>query len=189
VLIGARTGEDEFYVKAADAPQIFVVKKYALDRVNKRPIEFRDKTLCNVADADLSEVSVASSDKDKSYAVAKSGSDWKASKPAKLEIDSSKMTPIASAFKEWKAQSFAEDSAPAVTGLDKPKAVITVKSKKGAAESCTVKVGNETKDKQSYFVQAAKGPDVLLMPKWSTDRILVKPDDLKKAGGTSVAKK
>jgi len=189
LLVGNKKTDDDFYVKAADKPQIFLVKKYNVERVNKRPIDFRDKTLCNVADADLGDVSVTSSEKDRSYAISKSGSDWKASKPAKLDLDSSKVTPIAGAFKEWKAQSYSEDSAPGVTGLDKPKAVIAAKSKKGAAESCTIKIGNETKDKQSYYAQIAKGPDVLLVPKWSVDRILVKPDDLKKAGGTSVAKK
>jgi hypothetical protein len=188
VLVGGKKGDDDFYVKTSDAPQIFVVKKYNIERVNKRPVEFRDKTLCNVADADLGDISVASSEKERSYAFSKSGSDWKASKPAKLELDSSKVTPIAGAFKEWKASSFAEDTTPATTGLDKPKAVISVKSKK-AADSCTIKVGNETKDKQSYYVQSAKAGDIMLVQKWSADRILVKPDDLKKAGGTSVAKK
>ena len=49
VLIGNKKGDDEFYVKTADAPQVFVVKKYNVERVNKRPIEFRDKTLCDIA--------------------------------------------------------------------------------------------------------------------------------------------
>jgi hypothetical protein len=168
---------------------VFVVKKWNADRINKRPIEFRDKTLCDIASADLTEVSVTRGEN--SYTLVKSGNDWKATKPAKLELDTAKATPIAGAFKEWKGTAFAEDQSPAEQGLAKPKAVIVAKPKDGKSKgaACTIKVGDETKDKQSYFVQTGKAPDVYLSAKWSTDRILVKVDDLKKAGSGSLAKK
>lgn len=195
VLIGGKKSDDDLYVKTADSPQIFVVKKYNIERINKRPIEFRDKTLCNIAEADVAEIAVTHGDN--SYTVVKNGSDWKATKPAKLEVDASKVTPIAGAFKDWKGTSFAEDQSPKANGLAKPQAVIAVKAKgsgggKGknapAAGSCAIKVGDETKDKLSYFVTTAKGPDVYLAAKWAVDRVLVKVDDIKKAGST-VAKK
>ena len=44
-LIGNKKGDDDYYVKVPEAPQVFLVKKYNADRVVKRPIEFRDKTL------------------------------------------------------------------------------------------------------------------------------------------------
>ncbi len=96
-LLGNKQGEDTF-VKKADAPQVFVVKKFNVERIDKRPIEFRDKTLCDLAADDLTEISVAAGDK--SYTLVKNGSDWKATKPAKLELDATKVTPIAGAFKE-----------------------------------------------------------------------------------------
>ena len=160
---------------------MFLVKKYNVDRVEKPPIEFRDKTLCNIDGADVTEISVAGGDK--SYALVKSGADWKATKP-KMDVDASKVTPITNAFKDWKATGFAEDQSTKSNGLAKPK-VITAKSKAKGAPVCQVKVGDETKDKLNYFVATPKG-DVLLAPKWSVDRILVKPDDLKKP---TVAKK
>jgi hypothetical protein len=180
-LVGAKKGDDT-YIKKADAPQIFLVKKFNLDRVDKRPVEFRDKTLCDLAAGDLAEISVSAADK--SYTLAKSGSDWKATKP-KLELDGTKATSIAGAFKDLKAASFAEDQSLKDNGLAKPK-VITAKGKNGK-ESCVVHVGDESKDKVNYFVTKGKEPDVLLAPKWAIDRILVKPDDLKKAGGTTTA--
>lgn len=183
VLLGNKKGDDETYAKKSDAPQVFLVKKYNLERVEKAPIEFRDKTLCNIEAADLTEVSVAAADK--SYALVKSGADWKATKP-KMDVDGSKVTPITNAFKEWKATAFAEDQSAKNNGLAKPK-VITAKSKDKGAPVCQVKVGDESKDKLSYFVVTGKSNDVLLAPKWSVDRILVKPDDLKKA--TVAAKK
>jgi len=176
VLLGGPKGDDALYAKKSDAPQIFVVKKYNVDRVNKPPIEFRDKTLCDIAAADLTEVSVAAGDK--SFTLAKSGSDWKATKP-KIEVDQAKVTPIANAFKDWKATAFAENQALKDAGLAKPRAVITAKGKDKA--SCTVRVGDEGKDKLSVFVAKEKSNEILLAPKWSVDRVLVKPDDLKKA--------
>ena len=189
-LLGNKKGDDELYVKKADAPQIFLVKKYGADKVNKGPIEFRDKTLCDLAADDVTEVAVSAGDR--SYTLVKSGSEWKATKPAKLELDAAKATPIAGAFKELKGTAFAEDQSLKDNGLAKPK-VITAKGKgKGAAAGCVIRVGDETKDKASYLVATGtpgKASDVFLAPKWSLDRILVKPDDLKKSGTTTAAAK
>ena len=182
-LIGNKKGEDT-YVKKADAPQIFLVKKFNLERIAKGPMEFRDKTLCDLAAADLTEISVAAGDK--SYTLVKNGNDWKATKPPKLELDATKVTPIAGAFKDWKATGFADDQSVKGNGLAKPKAVISAKSK-GAKPACLVRVGDESADKVSYVVTTAKSPDVYLAPKWAVDRILVKPDDLKKTGTAAAA--
>jgi len=182
--IGNKKGEDEYYVKTTDSPQVYVVKKYNLERVMKRPIEFRDKTLCDIPDTDVSEIAVNHGDN--SFTISKSGTDWKASKPAKLEVDPAKVT-FAAAFKEWKAQSFAEDASAKTNGLAKPQATIVAKGKGGA--TCSVKVGDETKDKLNYYVMSSRSPDVFLAPKWNVDRVLVKIDDLKKpaAGSGPVA--
>jgi hypothetical protein len=176
VLIGNKKGDDDFYVKAGDAPQVFLVKKYLLDRVDKRPIEFKDKQLCNVPEADLTEVAVTHGAD--SYTLTHAGTAWKATKPAGLALDPAKTPSIGGAFNDWKAAGFAEDATPATTGLGKPRATLTAKSKKGAV--CAFKVGDDTKDKQNVYVQAPKGGDVLLAPKWSIDRLLVKVDDIKK---------
>ena len=158
-----------------------MVKKYGVEHVNKRPIEFRDKTICDVSENDVTEVAVSHGAE--SYTLVKNGKDWKATKPAKTEVEPSKVTPIAGAFKAWKATGYAEDPNPKADGLVKPQATIVAKSK---AASCSLKIGDETKDKQSYFVQAGSAPDVFTVAKWSADRILVKVADIKK---TTVAGK
>jgi hypothetical protein len=182
VLVGNKKGDDEFYVKNAESPQVFVVKKWAMEHVNKRPIDFRDKTICDIDANDLTEVAVNHGAE--SYTLVKNGKDWKATKPAKTEVDPSKVTPIAGAFKAWKATGFADDPSDAkAAGLAKPQATIVAKSK---AATCALKIGDESKDKQSYFVQAGNAPDVFTVAKWSADRILVKVADIKK---TTVAGK
>jgi hypothetical protein len=183
VLIGNKKGDDERYVKSADNPQVFVVKRYNVDRVDKRPIDFGDKTICDIAEGDLGEVAVAH-EKD-SYTLTRGDKDkdWKAAKPAGLALDTSKVSTITSAFKDWKASGFAEDQSPKTGGLAKPKATIVARSK-DRKKSCSVKVGDETKDKSNYIAQASSGTGVYLVAKWSADRLLTKVEDLKKKDAT-----
>jgi hypothetical protein len=177
VLVGKKKGDEDFYVKSADSPQVFLVKKYNLDRINKRPIEFREKTMCNLKSDELTEVAVTHG-KD-SFALAKQGANWKATKPANFTADDSKVTGITGAFAEFKGQGFAEDNSPKTTGLGKPSATIVAKSSvKG--HGCLLKVGSETSDKSGYYVQVDSQPDIFIAQKWSVDRVLVKLDDLKK---------
>jgi len=177
VVVGNKKGEEDWYVKLADNPQVFLVKKYNLERMNKRPIDYRDKTLCNLKSDELTEVAVTH-DKD-SFTLVKQGGKWKVTKPASFTADDSKISNITNAFADWKGQGFAVDSSPKATGLAKPKATVVAKSSvKG--HGCQFKVGGETSDKANYNVEAAGQPDVLLVPKWSVDRVLVKLDEIKK---------
>jgi len=177
LLVGDKKGEEDWYVKTADQPQIYLVKKYNLERINKRPVEFREKTICNLKAEELTEVAVVH-DKD-SFTLSKQGGAWKATKPANFTADDTKISNITTSFADWKGQGFAEDGSPKATGLGKPKATITAKSNvKG--HGCQLKIGDEASDKSSYYVYAAMQPDVVLVPKWSVDRILVKLDELKK---------
>jgi gas vesicle protein len=177
LLVGKKKGEDDYYAKMADQPQVFLVKKYAIANINKRPVEFRDKTMCNLKSDEVTEVAVAR-DKE-SFTLAKQGSAWKLAKPAGTTLDESKVSAITGSFTDWKAQSIAEDNSPKATGLAKPKASVVVKSSvKG--HTCQFKVGGETSDKSNYFVQVAGQPNVFVAPKWNVDRVLVKLDDLKK---------
>jgi uncharacterized protein DUF4340 len=176
VLLGNKKGDDEIYVKTADAPQIYLVKKFNYEKVDKRPLDFKDSTLSDLSEADLTEIAVSHGAD--SYTLVHESTAWKATKPAKLVLDPGKTPSIGGAFKSWKAAGYSEETAPAVTGLAKPQATITVKAKTG--QTTTFKVGNETKDKQNVYLTSSKSPDVYLAPKWSTDRLLQKIDDLKK---------
>jgi hypothetical protein len=180
VLVGNKKTDDEFYVKNDTSPQVFVVKKWAMEHINKRPIDFRDKTICDIDANDLTEVAVTHGAE--SYTLVKNGKDWKATKP-KMEVDTGKISSIVGGFKAWKATGFAEDPSPKTAGLAKPQATIVAKSK---SATCSLKIGDESKDKQSYYVQAGNAPDVFTIAKWSADRILVKVNDIKK---TTVAGK
>jgi hypothetical protein len=181
VLIGNKKGEDDTYVRNAADPRVFLVKKYNVESVNKRPIEFRDKVICNLSADAITAVSVTG--KNGAYTLIREAGKtgdaaWKATQPAGLKLDTSKVGGIVSAFSNWKADSFAEDNSAKLTGLGPPSASISVQSNiKGSG--CVLKVGAETSDKQKVYVARVGAPDVYVVPKWSLDRVLVKVEDLK----------
>ncbi|MGC9982563.1 MAG: DUF4340 domain-containing protein [Polyangia bacterium] len=182
LLVGKHKADGNTYVKMADKPQVFVITKYTRDQLNKRPIDFRDKTVCNLTSAEVTEVAVMR-DKDPfvlTKASGKTGDDaWKLTKPAGAKADISKANALAGFFLDWKAQGYADDNSPKTTGLAKPAITITAKSNvKGHA--CALKVGGETTDKSNYYVMANNQPDIFLIGKWAVDRIAVKLDDVKK---------
>jgi Domain of unknown function (DUF4340) len=180
LLVGNKKGDEDFYVKSADAPQIFLLKKFSIDRVAKRPLDFKDKLMCDIGEANLAEIAVTHGAD--SFTLTHQGTTWKATKPAGITLDPGKMPSLGAAFKEWKATSYAEDPTPAKTGLAKPRATVVGKPMPGSGlgAPCAFKIGDETADKQSVYMQAAKGGDVYLAPKWSVDRLLPKLDELKK---------
>jgi hypothetical protein len=186
ILVGKKKGEEDYFVKTADGPQVFLVKKYNLERINKRPVDFRDKTICNLNEGEIVDVSV-NRDKE-SYTLVKdakkSGDEaWKLAKPAGTALDATKVNAITSAFRDWKGTGFAEESTPKATGLDKPTATINARTAaKGTA--CVLRVGAETSDKQGYYVEKPGTPEIFVVPKWSLDRVLVKVEDLKKKSGS-----
>jgi hypothetical protein len=182
VLIGKKKGDEDYYVKTEDKPQVFLVKKYNLERILKRPIDFREKVICNLNEGEIVEVDVAR-DKESFTLVkdAKKAGDeaWSLKKPTGVTLDPSKVSSILSAFRDWKAAGFADDHAPKSTGLDKPQATVVAKSNvKGSG--CTFKVGSESSDKQNYHIAKPGQPEVMVVAKWAADRILQKVDDLKK---------
>jgi hypothetical protein len=176
LLIGKKKGNDEVYLKKPEAVQIYVAKTFNVERINKRPADFKDKSLSDIGEADLKEVAVTHGAD--SYTLVHEGTAWKATKPPKMALDPGRTPSIGGAFKDWKATTFAEDPSPGVTGLAKPVAVVAIKTMK--KEAMSFKIGAETADKQGVYLQSSKSPDVYVVPKWSTDRLLVKLDDLKK---------
>jgi hypothetical protein len=178
VLIGKATGRDgkldEFFVKTPDRPQILVVKRFNVDRINRRPVQFRDKTLCDISDADM--ISFRVTRGPHSYEVVRDGGAWHATRPSGLEIDPDKVAPLATVFRRWSAPVIAED--PPGNAVSAPRAVIVGHSKDS---SCTIRVGREPKQEAGYFIQTPASPDIYIVPKWMIDRIAVRLDEIQKA--------
>ncbi len=181
-LVGGKKGDD-FYVKKADAPQVFVVKKFGVEKVNKRPIDFRDKTLCDSAAADLTEVAVTSGDK--SYTLVKSGATRGGRRPSRPSWSSIRRRRAdRRRLQGLEGDRLRRRQSLKGNGLAKPKASSPPRPANGRLPGARRR---RDQGQGQLLRRPAKSTDVYLAPKWSMDRILVKPDDLKKTAGAATA--
>jgi len=173
LLIGNVNGDD-VYLKPADGTQIYIVKKYALERAMHRPIDFRGKELVHAAEADLTELIVTSGGE--TTTLKKEGTAWKAA--GKTAVDDAKVRPVVSAFEHLDGSGFSTEKDPVKTGLKKPAGAVVLKLKDKS--TVTLHIGALTPDKGDYYVQKAGSPDVLLVKKFAVDRFWKKPAELAK---------
>jgi hypothetical protein len=174
LLIGNAAGADESYVKTTEGPQIFRVKAFNIERLAQRPVQFRNKLLCPLSDADIDQITVKNGAD--SYAVAREPGtqSWRAVAPRGLRVDPAKVAPLASAFRAWRAPRIAEDRrASEVAG---PGAVVI--SGGGAKGRCTVTaVTNPSAHggiDDAFLAVAPPSTDVFVLPKWMIDRVALK---------------
>jgi len=176
--IGAKTDES-YYAKTDKDDQIFLIRNFNIERINKRPISFRDKTLCNLSADQIQQISVK---KPKASYTLRRGSkddgDWVLISP-KGQLDDSKVAGLTGAFSQWKAAGFAEDTDEGLTGLAKPSVIQAQSKSKG--DACTLKVGALSEDAQNYYVSVPGISEVFLVSKWSIERVLKDPKELLKA--------
>jgi hypothetical protein len=173
VLIGNPRGGDDSFVENAASPQIFLVKRFNVERIARRPAQFREKILCDISDADVVQMAVTSGAD--SYLVVKGDGGWRAARPRQLVIDPAKVAPLASVFRGWRAPAIAED--PPAGAVAHPWAVIAARSKRA---SCSIEVGAQTADQRGYFARIPGAPLVYVVPKWMIDRVVVKLAEIRK---------
>jgi len=169
--VGAEKGDDLF-VATSDSPQVYTVKKFSIEHIARKPIDYRDKTIVKAKAADLQSVTIEDGG-DTTTLTQKDGK-WTA---AKGTADDAKVKPAVGGFENFVASGFAEEKDPAKTGLKKPagSAVLHEKGK----PPVTINVGASTKD-GDYFVQKAGSPDIYLVKKYAVDRWMKKTADLTK---------
>jgi hypothetical protein len=172
LVIGATKGEDT-YVKS-DGPTVYALKKFAVERIARRPIDFRDKTIAKVKEADLAGVDIAQGQDGKdTTSLERAGDKWKLKSGS---ADDAKVRPVVSAFESLIGSGFSPEKDPQKTGLQKPKATVTLVKKDKSRT--VIKVGAQTKDQADYYVQRVGSPDILLVKKYNIDRFLKKPAEL-----------
>ncbi len=176
--VGA-TKNDDTYVQADGSPTVFVVKKFAFERANHRPVDYRDKTLAKVKEADLTSIDISNGAE--SISLTREGDKWKSAKP----VDDAKLKPLVGAFDNLAGSSVSDEKDPAKTGLAKPAAVVTLHLKDKS--TVTLKVGGLNKESSDYFVQKAGSSDVVMVKKYLVDRFLKKPADLAPGPKTAAA--
>ncbi|MCU1280190.1 MAG: hypothetical protein JWM53_3736 [bacterium] len=170
--VGGEKG-DELYVASSDSPTVYTVKKFSIEHMARKPVDYRDKTIVKAKQADLAAVDITAGSETTTLTQAKDGK-WTAGKGA---VDDTKVKPALAAFDNFTASGFSDDKEPAKTGLGKPagRAVLHPKGK----PPITITVGATTKD-GDYYVQRSGSADVYLVKKYAVDRWMKKTADLVK---------
>jgi hypothetical protein len=171
LYIGEQKGDD-LYVATAESPTVYIIKKYALDRIARRPIDFRDKTLAKIKAADLTSVEITVGAE--TTTLTQKDGKWSA---GKATVDDAKVKPVVASFENFSADGFSDERDPVKTGLGKPAGQVVAHSKD--KQTVTIKVGAATKD-GDYYVTKIGSPDVYRVKKYAVDRWLKKPADLTK---------
>ena len=169
--VGGEKGDD-VYVASSDGPQVYTVKKFSIEHIARKPIDYRDKTVIKAKEADLQSVEITAGNE--TTTLTQKDGKWSASKGT---ADEGKVKPVILGFDNFVASSFSDEKDPAKTGLKKPagRAVLHEKGK----PPVTILVGNATKD-GDYYVEKSGSPDVYLVKKFAVDRWMKKTADLTK---------
>ncbi len=181
LFVGASKGDDTF-VRTGAGPTSWSLKKYAIDHIARKPIDFRDKTIVKAPAAEVTSIDITE-DKE-TFSIANTAGAWKSA--AHPTWDAGKLKGLAGAFENLQASGFADEKDPAKNGLAKPTGIAVVHKKDKSA--ITIKVG-ALKDATDYYVQKVGAPDVFLVKKFTVDRFLKKPADLTAAAAPAAPKK
>jgi hypothetical protein len=170
LLVGGHKDED-YWVKRADAPQVFVLKKHTVESLLLRPIDFREKTVMSFKPADVVSLTLNKLKDKQSVKLTRKGDDWLGN--GKKVADSSKITEALDTLSMLKAEGFARNTA-AELGLDKPDWTVEVKLKDRSSYLLTV----GSVDKDGLFGVTRKGlDDIFTFRKYALDRFLLEPKD------------
>ncbi|HEY3359775.1 MAG TPA: DUF4340 domain-containing protein, partial [Polyangia bacterium] len=179
VLVGKAKG-DQYYVKTPDREQVYLISKYSVERLTKKPIDFRDKTLVDLKPEQIAGVTIDVGGV-KTDLVRSGVDDWKAAAPADLAVDAGKVKSLLGGLTALKAASFADDAQRA--SLAKPAGTVTIRLKDKSVVTLTF---GPLKD-QDYPVQKVGAPEVYVIKKYTAERFLKKPDDFKKSAAAGPA--
>ena len=172
LLIGATVGDDTF-VMVEGKPQIYALKKFALERIVKRPVDFSDKTVAKLKEADLVGVDIVSA-----QGTIKLERDKAAWKLLGGDGDANKCKGVASSFESLVATGLLESAELEKAGLTSPTATVTLRSKDKT--TLVLKIGAQSADKTEYYVQKSGSPSVYRIKKYLVERFLKKPTELGK---------
>jgi len=177
LLIGGHQGDD-YWVQKQGEPQVFTVKKYSIENLMRRPIDFRDKTVLSFKAEDVVGLTLEQTPKDKpkekeSVKLVLKGKEWQvggkaAKEPAKLKT-------AVEALAALKAEAFATASEEDL-GMDAPEWVIEILLKDRTKHVLTI----GSKEKDGVFGLKRKGvEDLFALRKFSLDRFCLGPKTLK----------
>jgi hypothetical protein len=173
LLVGGDAGADEVFVKTPDSTQVFRVKRFNIDRIARRPIQFRRKVLCDLPEAEIDTISVARAVDP--FTLVKDARGWRASAPRGLAVDPDKIVAFPTIFRGWRAPRLAEDAGERAA-FTRPTVTITGRTR---SARCAIAAAPHPREPDTYLARALPDPEVYVLPRWMIDRVAVALDAIR----------
>jgi len=168
LLVGNHKGDD-YWVQRKGDPQVFVVKKYAVDNLLRRPIDFRDRAVISFKPEEVSALTINKLQDKNKVKLVRRGEDWLGD-GKKIE-DTSKIKTALATLSTLRAEGFGRYGR-AEMGLETPDWQVEVLLKGNARHELSV--GSVEKD-GFYAVQADGKSEIFTFRKYTLDRFLLDP--------------
>jgi hypothetical protein len=166
--------DDDYWVQRKGEPQVFVIKKYSVENLLRRPIDFRDKTVLSLKADEVVALAIEHRKEKESVKIARKGNDWLGGDGKPLK-DASKVKGAIEALAALKAEAFASASAEEL-GMDPPEWVLEIAMKDRTKHQLSV----GSKEKDGFYGLARKGvDDLFVLRKYALDRFLLDPKSYK----------
>ena len=172
LLVGNHTGDD-YWVQTKGNPQVFIIKKYTIDNLMKRPIDFRDKTVLSFKAEEVVGLGIEKTKDKEMVKLTRKGDDWL--KEGKKITDASKVKTALEALSALKAEGFAKFTADEL-GLKNPDWKVEIQLKDRTKHLLTI--GSVEKD-SIYGLMRKGAPEIFTFRKHTLDRFLLDPKNLK----------
>jgi hypothetical protein len=174
LLIGGHK-DDDYWVQRKGTPQIFVVKKYTVENLQRRPIDFRDKTMLSFKSQDVTALTYElNRDKAKSSVkLTLKGSDWQAD--GKKVADATKIKSAVDGFATLRAEGFAVQTDEEL-GMDPPLWTVELLLKDRTKHQ--LRIGSVEKD-GIYGARRNGVPETFTLRKHVIDRLFLDPKSFK----------
>jgi hypothetical protein len=169
--IGDTSGDDVF-VRVSGETRVFKLRKSAAENLARSPVQWRDKTMVDVAAADLTKIEVKRSGTGGEHLVfeRKADASWTVVVPKDLtDVDSGRVEGLAQGFAKLTAQKLAElDGAAQKAAFAAPQATLTLAKKGGPPIVLTV---GTSKDGLTHVKVEGKA-EIFLVPDVTASRWL-----------------
>jgi len=176
LLVGKVSTSDRYYARDASRDAIFIIDKEIVDKARRPVFDWRDKTITRLDRDKIDKIEIIRGPD--SFALSKSGSDWKLPGDKKAQWD--KISGMLNALDFEKAKDIIDQPKPLPTyGLDKPQLEVVLSQ--GATTMVRVAFGSDSKMPEGIYVKTNTDGAVRVVSKDVFDKFNVKSDDLAEA--------
>lgn len=179
IQVGSEWRSGELFAREKGDQRVFALSSFAVDGFkNKKPEDFRDKSLLPIPDTEkVRRVEIFGPKGE--VAAERRGEEWMITRPGESKADSMEVNSLVSQTKTSEAQSFIQGGAKELPkyGLDRARMTVNVTDDKGTH---TLLFGAPAPDKEPKVYALRKGePDVMVVAKSTFDAFFKGPSDLR----------